>query len=256
MKKIIFLLTITGLLAACSQPGAAHDEQVRISAASSLVDAMKAAEAEFLEIHPEYELIFNYGSSGKLRSQIEQGAPVDLFLSASEQDMEKLQAASLVSEGTVIPFAGNRLVLASASGAAHDDITGLLSAESGTVAVGEPESVPLGSYTKQALTDLGLWEQLEGKTIYAKDARQVLTYIESGNADLGIVYASDTSVSEEIEVLGELPENTVSIIYPGGIVGDAENQEGAQAFLAFLAGSEGQAILKEFGFSVPDGEMP
>src|SRR5690606_12083605 len=118
---------------------------------------------EFKKTHPDIELAFNYGSSSKLRSQVEQGAPVDLFLSASETDMDLLAEKQLIQKGSVVPFAKNRLVLASIDNLPEDaDFNQLLEAAEEAIAVGEPESVPLGRYTKAALEDLGLWEGLDG----------------------------------------------------------------------------------------------
>ncbi|PSL40216.1 molybdate transport system substrate-binding protein [Planomicrobium soli] len=250
MKKLAFLLTITGfLLSACGQSGTGNNDKLLVSTAASLTGVMEKAEAEFRKIEPDIELSFNYGSSSKLRSQIEQGAPVDLFLSASEADMNLLTDKGLISDDSVVPFAKNRLVLASRNSFEESaDFKALLTADAETVAVGEPESVPLGRYTKEALERLKLWESLDGKLVYAKDARQVLTYVESGNAELGIVYLSDAATSEKITGIKEFPEAMEPVIYPGGIAAGSKNQEAAKAFLEFLAGTEGQELLKESGF--------
>ncbi len=243
------------MLASCSA-AANHEEQVlRVSAASSLMEAMEAVQRTYTEEHPGTELVFSYGSSSKLRSQIEQGAPADLFLSASAADMELLAEAGLADEATIVPFASNRLVLAagsevSASGAAED----ILAAADGTIAVGEPGSVPLGKYTKEALSELGIWDGLEDRFVYAKDARQVLTYTESGNADLGIVYSSDAFASDQAAVLAELPEGPEPIRYPGAVIGGTDQAEAAQDFLSFLTGEEGQRILEEHGFLPASGD--
>ena len=252
MKNMILLLMLV-VLGACGKPSIHNDSELLISTASSLKEAMLAIEVEFGKVQPNTKLTFNFGSSGKLRSQIQQGAPADVFLSASVIDMDVLANEGLIIKETVMPFAENRLVLASLNHAESNDFTQLLMSTHETIAIGEPESVPLGAYTKQALNNLGLWEALKGKMIYAKDARQVLTYVESGNAGLGIIYFSDTKVSPNIKIISELPGGQHPIIYPAGIAEESKNREVAEAFLTFLTGKDGQKILEQYGFITVKG---
>ncbi|ANU09704.1 molybdenum ABC transporter substrate-binding protein precursor [Planococcus antarcticus DSM 14505] len=256
MKKMMCLLSIAMLMSGCGNTSA-NDDELLVSTASSLTEVMKRMEQEFHKVEPDIELSFNYGSSSKLRSQIEQGAPTDLFLSASEKDMELLEKQQLVESESVRPFAGNRLVLA--SGKEFPETTNfatvLLNTEE-TIAVGEPDSVPLGAYTKQEFESQKLWKPLEGRLVYAKDARQVVTYVESGNADLGIIYSSDAVISREIVGILEVPWKMDSIIYPGAIVTASGNQQAASVFLDFVTGPKGQAILEQYGFLPADGETP
>lgn len=259
MKKIIILLIFSIFAGGCGGIRADEGKSLRISAASSLTGVLTEAEKEYSKLYPELELIINYGSSSKLRNQIEQGAPADLFLSASEIDMEKLVETEFITGETVVPFAGNRLILAAGAGVetakGREDLAAILGSTDETVAIGEPESVPLGMYTKKALTDLGLWNNINDRSIYAKDARQVLTYLESGNAGLGIVYASDIAISEKIEVLTVFPEE-VQIVYPAGITAASGQREEAAEFLSFLTGKEGQQLMEQYGFEAADGGKP
>ncbi|MGO1059139.1 molybdate ABC transporter substrate-binding protein [Planococcus sp. FY231025] len=255
MKKIMPLLMAFGLLAACGKTSADDSSELFISAASSLKDVMDAAEKEFEETHPEVDIAFNFGSSGNLRNQIQQGAPVDLFLSASAKDMEILQEEELVYKEDIRDFAENRLVLASAGELSEQDPIETLAGSSGVIAVGEPESVPVGSYTKEALEELGLWDNLEGRLIFAKDARQVVSYVESGNAEMGIVYSSDAQRSSGIKTTVDLPQDGVDIVYPAGIMQGAKNKEAAELFLDYLTGSKGQKLLEDYGFFVGKGEL-
>lgn len=256
MKKMIGLISMVVLMYGCSNTSA-DDRELLVSTASSLTEAMGKMEEEFQKIEPDIELSFNYGSSSKLRSQIEQGAPADLFLSASEKDMDLLRSQQLIESESVMPFAENRLVLASLEKFAEtaDFAEALMNTEE-TIAVGEPDSVPLGDYTKQALASQDLWEPLEGRLIYAKDARQVVTYIESGNAELGIIYSSDAAISREIRGALEMPGQTDPVVYPGAVVEASQKQPEAEAFLDFVTGPKGQAILEEYGFLAPSGETP
>ncbi len=249
MKKLIGMISIIFLLSGCGSLSAKQDSELLVSTASSLTEVMKQMEEEFHQVEPDIELSFNYGSSSKLRSQIEQGAPADLFLSASEKDMELLESQELVDSKSKAFFAENRLVLASLEEfPATADFAEVVMNSEETIAVGEPDSVPLGNYTKQALESQGLWQPLEGRLIYAKDARQVVTYIESGNAELGIIYSSDAAISREITGTLEMPGQGDPVVYPGAVVAASEKQQAAEAFLEFVAGPEGQAILKQYGF--------
>lgn len=254
LKNFLLLLLIIQMLTACSSPSADNKKELFVSAASSLTGVMEVAHKEFQKSHPDVELTFNFGSSGKLRNQIQQGAPVDLFLSASSKDMEILLKEEMVQKEGVRNFAGNRLVLASTRKLPEGNPVELLLASPGLIAVGEPDSVPLGAYTKSALEHLGLWNQLEGNMIFAKDARQVLSYIESGNAEMGIVYSSDANQSANLSETVNLPQKGMDIVYPAGIIKEAENKEAAELFLAFLVSDEGQKLLMDFGFAAVEGE--
>lgn len=255
MKKAV-LLIITGLLlSACGNTSAGSNDELLISAASSLAEAMQAAEMEFQKEHPEIELSFNYGSSGKLKNQIQQGAPADLFLSASVEDMEQLSEDGLIIEETSQNFARNRLVLASSVKLAGSDLERILQDSEKMIAIGEPASVPVGTYTKDALTRLGLWEAVEGQLIFAKDARQVLSYVESGNVEMGFVYSSDARISPEIKSIIDVPQNGEGISYPAAVVKKSGNPQAAKDFLEFLLSDEGQNLLVRHGFAPAKGEL-
>lgn len=255
MKKMLFLIVSGLLLGACSNTSADESDRLLISAASSLSVAMQAVEKGFREQYPEADLVFNYGSSSKLRNQLQHGAPADLFLSASEKDMDQLVKENIVIEETVYNFAQNKLVLASAGKLPSEDLNGILTDGDMLIAVGEPESVPLGFYTKETLIGLGLWGLIEDKLIYAKDARQVLSYVESGNAEVGFVYSSDARISSKVKTVVNVPENGQHIIYPAAIVGNSDNKQAAEAFLDYLLSDTGQQIMRDYGFASAKGDM-
>ncbi|WP_074510782.1 molybdate ABC transporter substrate-binding protein [Planococcus glaciei] len=256
MRKIMPMLAAALLLSACGETSADNSEELLISSASSLTDVMLSAEKAFNQTHPDVEVAFNFGSSSKLRNQIEQGAPVDLFLSASAQDVDMLKKDGLVQEQTIQNFAENRLVLASVGQLKETDPVQLLKDSKGVVAVGEPESVPIGFYTKKALSGIGVWDSLEGSLIFAKDARQVLSYIESGNAEMGVIYSSDAAQSTNLQTAIGLPQDGLEIVYPAAIVEGTNNKEAAEAFLEFLMSEEGQQLLEEYGFMPVKGAQP
>ena len=117
------------------------------------------------------------------------------------------------------------------------------------LAVGEPESVPAGRYAKETLQHLNLWDSLQNKFVFTNDVRQVLTYVESGNADLGVVYSSDVVVAKNVRVIDTAKAGWHNpIIYPGAIVSASRHSAEARAFLDFLTGSAGREVLKKYGF--------
>ncbi|MBS4162258.1 molybdate ABC transporter substrate-binding protein, partial [Klebsiella pneumoniae] len=143
---------------------------------------------------------FNFGSSGALQQQIEQGAPADLFFSAAEDKFDRLVEKGLISKIDSVKLLENTLVLIVPKGKAQqvsgfEDLT-----KSGVekLAIGTPESVPAGKYAKETLTNLHLWSKVQSKIVYGKDVRQVLSYIETGNADAGVVYRTDALTSDQV----------------------------------------------------------
>ncbi|WP_404319010.1 molybdate ABC transporter substrate-binding protein [Bacillus lumedeiriae] len=222
-----------------------------ISSAASLTDALNELENSFESKHPNIDLTYNFGSSGKLVQQIEQGAPADVFLSASKQDMDTLQEKSLIQEESRSDFAKNEVVLITNK----DHSLPLSSFEELSpkqikhFAIGEPESVPVGRYTKEVLEHLKLWAPLQSKLVLGSDVRQVLTYVESGNADAGVVYSSDAMISDKVKVVAAAkPEWHEPIIYPGAVTSNSKHTKEAQAFLTYLTSKEGKEVFTKYGF--------
>lgn len=255
MKKRVWFLVISCLLlvmAGCSAGESAEPVEIMISSAASLTDALTDMKTTFENEHENITLTFNFGSSGKLVQQIEQGAPSDVFLSASKKDMDTLEEGQLLLDETRVDFAANELVLItnkdeSLTVDSFEDIDPSAIAH---FAIGEPESVPVGRYTKEVLENIGLWELLQDKMVMGSDVRQVLTHVEMGNADLGVVYSSDAKISNKVKVLATAStEWHEPIVYPGAVVSETKNPEEAKAFLTFLTGVEGKGILKKYGFN-------
>ncbi|GIP41833.1 molybdate ABC transporter substrate-binding protein [Paenibacillus sp. J45TS6] len=224
--------------------------ELTISAAASLTDALEEIQPIFEANHPEIQLTFNFGSSGALQQQIEQGAPVDLFLSAAEKNMQALIDNNQIMEGYSETLLTNELVLVSANDS-EIDITSevdLTKPEVKIVAIGIPESVPAGSYAKEALEGLGLYDKLLPKVIQAKDVRQVLQYVETGNADAGFVYKTDAILSKVNIVHTVDPELYTPIHYPVGITGASKHKEEAKVFYEFLKSDEAKTIFQKYGF--------
>src|SRR5699024_10612248 len=188
--------------------------------------------------------------SGTLAQQIQQGAPVDLFISANAEWMDKLEQSGDIHPATREVLVNNELVLI---GKKDTEILPFTNAEDFdstlTVAIGNPDSVPAGNYTKQSLEGLGVWDQIEDNLVLAKDVRQVLTYVETGNADIGYVYKSDALSSDKVEILATVESDLHDpIVYPAALIKASEKEEEAKDFMQFLLSDEAQEIFEQYGF--------
>jgi molybdate transport system substrate-binding protein len=247
----LFLLAGGGLLFGASAPPAATD--LTVSAAISLKDALDEAKQIYTKDHPDVTIAVNYGASGTLQLQIEQGAPVDLFLSAAPKQMDALEMKGLLLVDTRKDLLQNEVVLI----VPKDSKLGLTSfkdltrADVKQVALGEPVSVPAGQYAKETLTSLGIYDAVNSKAVLGKDVRQVLTYVETGNVDAGIVYATDAMSSAKVTVVATAPPKSHAlVIYPAAVIKASKYPAEAKAFLDFLAGPRGAAVFRKYGFKV------
>jgi molybdate transport system substrate-binding protein len=228
----------------------AKSTDLTVSAAASLQDAMKAIQPLYENQQSEVGITYNFGASGSLQQQIEQGAPVDVFISAAAKQMDALEAKNLLLPGTRRDLLKNQIVLI----VPQDNITIKsftdLSTEALTrIAIGEPESVPAGKYAVEVLTSLGILDDVTPKAVYAKDVRQVLSYVATGNVDAGIVYLSDTKVSDDVKVVATASEASHSpVVYPIAVLRDSANPEAAKEFEDFLFTSEAKTTFEEHGF--------
>jgi molybdate transport system substrate-binding protein len=224
--------------------------ELTVSAAISLKDVLDEIAKLYRVEMPDVLIHFNLGASGTLQRQIEQGAPVDVFISASEDQMDSLDSHGLLVPGTRHDLVRNSVVLivpkASSGISSFQD---LARPEVKHIAIGEPQTVPAGKYAQEVLTHLSLYEQLKPKYVLAKDVRQVLTYVVTGNADAGIVYATDAQTSAEVRVVATAPEDSHSpVIYPVATLKSSKESAEAKHFVEFLAGAKAQAVFAKYGF--------
>jgi molybdate transport system substrate-binding protein len=225
--------------------------ELTISAAASLKEAMDVIQQTYQEEHPEVRLKFNFGASGSLQQQISQGAPVDLFFSAAEDKFDLLVEEGNIAKEDGLDLLGNELVLVvpkeDQSIKAFED---LVKAEVNKISIGTPETVPAGKYAKESLEKMDIWKDVESKVVYAKDVRQVLSYVETGNVDAGIVYKTDALVSNKVEIVASAdPATHTPIIYPVGVIKDSEHYEAAKEFYEYLQSDDALKVFEEYGFS-------
>lgn len=256
-------------------------ETITVSAAASLGDAFKAIAREYEAQHPEDNVLLNVGGSGTLLQQIRQGAPVDVFASADEATMDKADEAGLIAPDSRHIFARNTLVLIQPANA-HDRLNSLeaLTADGvRRIAMGNPDSVPAGRYTRRALEAAGVWEALQPRMILTQNVRQALDYVARGEVGAGFVYGSDvarrldpmlpnptlpgspvagstlrdatrpdtTPQSDAVTVAFTVPLDT-PVKYPIALVGEADSKPAASRFLDLVLSPKGQSLLMHYGF--------
>lgn len=249
MKHKAFFPIVLLIFLIAAGPALAGD--VVVSAAASLTNAFTDMKAPFEKAHPGTTLVFNFAASGALLKQMEQGAPVDVFASADQETMDK--AAALIDSATRTNFAGNALVLITSS----DSTLSLSSPEElrdeqfKLIAIGNPDSVPVGRYTKGSLEKAGLYEALTPKFVLAENVRQALDYVSRNEVQAGFVYATDAALrSDKVKVAAEVPGHK-PISYPIALLAGAKSKDTGQAFIDFVTGAEGRAILSKYGFKQP-----
>jgi molybdate transport system substrate-binding protein len=226
--------------------------ELTISAAASLKDAMEVIQNTYQEEHPEVELKFNFGGSGSLQQQISQGAPVDLFFSAAEDKFDLLVDSGDITKEDGVDLLGNELVLVvpKEEQSSMTSFQDLAKEEVDKISIGTPESVPAGKYAKESLEKMDVWKNVESKVVYAKDVRQVLSYVETGNVGAGIVYKTDALVSDKVNIAATAdPETHAPIIYQVGIMKDSEHYEASKDFYSYLQSDDGLRVFEEYGFT-------
>lgn len=221
-----------------------------VSAAASMQDTLNAIQPVYQTVYPDNTLVYNFASSGSLQQQIEQGAPVDVFLSASPKQVNALEEKGLLLQGTRRDLVKNTIVLITLLDTSNVMTFDDLSKDAVTkLSIGEPESVPAGQYSKEVLESLELYDAIQSKTVFAKDVRQVLSYVETGNVDAGLVYSTDANSSDQVQIVATAPEDTHSpIVYPGAVIIDSQHPDAATEFVKFLETDEAIAIFTDYGF--------
>jgi molybdate transport system substrate-binding protein len=249
-RKIVRLLpALIAMLFACQVLAA----DLVVSAAASLTNAFTDIGKEFEKTKPGSKVLFNFAASGQLLQQLSRGAPVDVFASADQQTMDKAEKQSLIVRGTRENFVRNKLVLVVPAKSQVDitNLEGLASADVKRIALANPESVPVGSYSKQALEAAGLWDKLKEKYISTTNVRQSLDYTARGEVDAGFVYLTDALIMpNRVRTAFEVPLST-KILYPVAAVKGNGNENGAREFMAYLKSETARKILQKYGFGNP-----
>jgi len=229
-------------------------QEVNLAAAASLKNAFdKDLIPMFEKKYPGVKVTPTYASSGDLQTQIENGLKADVFMSAANKQMNKLANESLVNNSTNVQFLENKVVLivpkdSKLNITSFDDLKNV----NGTIAIGDPESVPAGQYAKEALTNLGIWNDTESKLSLGTDVTAVLNQVAQGSADCGIVYSTDAKSNGDVKVVCEAPDGALKtpVIYPVAMLKDPAHPEAAKEFMNFLQTKEAKDVFVEYGFTI------
>lgn len=242
---LIFVLTLSG----CKKSPEIKKE-ITISVAASLKEPLNEI-VEAFEKDRGIKVNLNLGGSGTLQKQIEEGAEVDLFISAAYENMKKLDNKGLIEENSIMNLLGNSLVIiAHKSNEKIDSIAGLIN-KNIIFALGETKTVPAGIYGKQSLEKLEAWNLLQSKIVYAKDVKQVLEYVEKGEAQAGIVYKSDAINLKNSYIVQTIPESThEEIVYPIGKIKGSNKKEEVNEFIKYITNSQSDEIFIKYKFKV------
>lgn len=235
------------------QPAAHAEDKVTVFAAASLKNALDSVNAAW-KAETGKEATISYESSGTLAKQIEAAAPADLFISADLKWMKYLSDKKLTKPDTEVKLLGNRIVLVAPADskaevkiAPNFDLAALLG--EGRLAMGDVKSVPAGTYGKAALESLGVWASVENRIAQAENVRAALKLVATGEAALGIVYATDAHAEKGVKVIGTFPEDShPPIVYPAAITAESKNAD-ADAFLKYIQSAKARELFEAQGFT-------
>lgn len=229
-------------------------EQVTIMVAAA-VSLKNSFEEElipmFQQKYPNVKVEGVYDASGKLQTQIEEGLEADIFISAATKQMDALVEGNKVSKDSVVDLLENKIVLIVPAGSkssikSFEDVE-----KAGTVAIGDPESVPVGQYSQEALTSLGVWDKIQDKISKGTNVTEVLNWVAAGSADVGIVYATDAASTKDVEIVAEAPEGSLAkkVIYPVGLIATSKHGKEAKDLEEFLSSKEALEVFEKYGFT-------
>ena len=231
---------------------AGEETEILVAAAASLEYAYEEELIPmFEEENPGVTVKGTYDSSGKLQTQIEEGLEADVFMSAATQQMDALTEEGFVDGDSVTDLLENQIVLITSA----ENELGLVEfadiTKADTIAIGDPASVPAGQYAQEALTNLGIWDEVLAKSSLGTNVTEVLNWVAEGSAQAGIVYATDAATTDSVKVIAQAPEGSLAepAIYPAGLVSASAHREEARVFLDFLQSDEAMAVFEAYGFT-------
>lgn len=226
-------------------------QELVILAAASLNEAMEEISQEYEKANDGVELLISYGASGTLKAQIEEGSAADIYFSADRKKVADLETKGLVMGDTLSDLLYNDIVLIS-SGNNTAQIKGVEDIEKASVSmigIGEPKTVPAGKYAQEALESMGLWEDIQEKFNFGSDVKQVLSWVETGEVECGVVYRTDALKNDKITIVAEIPKDShTEIVYPACVIQSSEAKEEAIKFMRYLKTNEAKEVFEKYGF--------
>lgn len=260
---MLLMITLTAVLVSgCGQQNegektssadAGQQQKLVVSAAASLKETMNTLAEEYKKKNPNVDLTFNFAASGTLQTQIEQGAPADIFISAAQQQMDALDNKALLADGTRKDLLINKIVLITPKDNKNNitQLADITTDKVSKIAVGDPKSVPAGQYAEEIFKNLNYEDTVKPKSVYGNDVRAVLAWVENGEVDCGLVYQTDAAISDKVKIVAEAPEDSHKpIVYPIAILKSTKNMQAAKDFVDFLQTPEAAKIFEHYGFSM------
>jgi len=261
MKKALKMFVSCLLLAGIAVSGCGSEKketaqsvtELHVSAAASMTNAMKSVVGEYEKKNPDVKVVLNFASSGALQQGIEQGAPADIFVSAAQKQMNALEKKGLLADGSRKDLLENKVVLIAPkdSKLIITKFEDVLKNDVKKVGLGEPKGVPAGQYAEEVFNKLGILEKVKAKAVYGSNVRQVLSWVDAGEVDAGVVYATDAAISKGGKVICTAPPNSHKpVIYPAAIIKSTKQMDAAKAFINYLASADSKKIFEKYGFAV------
>ncbi len=235
------------------QPLGSQPSALLVSAATSMQSALQEIAPIYARSGANVQVNYNFGSSGALQQQIEQGAPIDIFISAASKQMNTLQQQNLIIPETRKNLLTNRLVLVTPKTATLKltDFRQLLKPEIQRIAIGEPRSVPVGQYATEVFKNLGILARVKAKLVLGNSVKSVLAAVETGDADAGVVYISDARGNHRV-IISAIADARLHtpIVYPMAILKSSKSLAAAKKFANFLQTQPAQTVFKKYGFEI------
>lgn len=255
MKKIICLLLSLSLLCGAALAEAEAPVELTVFAAASLTETLTEIAEQYKAVAPNVTLVFSFDSSGTLKTQIEEGAPCDLFLSAAQKQMNQLEELGMIQSDSRVDLLENQVVLAVPDGNPKGIQSFADIADAELIALGN-EDVPVGAYSIEILTHLDLLDALtaEGRITYGSNVKEVTTQIAEASVDCGIIYATDAASAQLTIVDAATADMCSQVIYPAAVLANSANADAAQAFLDYLTTPEAAQVFERVGFSMVQAE--
>ena len=277
MKKILCLIAsavlAAGVISSSSKGPETSKEPVQededtqqteliVFAAASMTDTMNEIAEMYKAVEPDVNIVYNFDSSGTLKTQIQEGADCDIFISAAQKQMNQLDAAQdaeanpekldFVDTDTRFNLVSNSVVLITPVGnpaniTSFDDVA---TEKVSLIALGNSD-VPVGQYSEEIFTYMGVWDQLnsEQKITFGTNVREVLAQVEEGGVDCGIVYSTDAATTDKVEIAAAAPEGShKAITYPAAVLKTSKNPDAAKAFIDYLKTDDCTAVFEDAGF--------
>lgn len=263
IKKIINVILaicfLMAMLSSCkskedisSQGQSNKPVELLISAGAGMTEALIDIGEEYKKVAPNVKITYNFAAAGDLQTQIEQGAPADIFISASPKQMNSLEEKKLIITATRKNILKNSIVLIVPKDSTKDikSFEDCASEKVSMIAIGNPESVPVGQYSQETFSYLNIWDTVSLKANLGASVKEVLAWVESGNVDCGVVYSTDAKISDKVKEVCSAPIGShKDIVYPAAVVKTSKNKDDAKDFMDFLSSDKAVNVFNKYGFS-------